>query len=73
MKSDGWVIRNMRDLYNSLVPEECVKILGGMENTRRTIAYAGGWPEENITIRQGSESTWGAAEAKHVFIAERTR
>lgn len=77
VRSDGWVIINLSHkkssttgLYNSLVPYECVRILGGMEQTRKAIAYAGGWNQEDITIRTGSKEIWGH-QADKVIIVER--
>jgi len=76
--SDGWVIQNLLHRkssitgnYNSVVPIECVKELGGLENTRRAIAYAGNWNIEDITVRYGKPSVWGERESKRVIIAER--
>ena len=75
--ADGWVINNLKvrkgndDKFNSLVPEECIKALGGIENTERAIAYAGGWDRNTIHIRLGSKKIWGN-EYKHVFVAERS-
>lgn len=75
--ANGWVINNLQvrkgndNKFNSVVPEECIKTLGGIENTERTIAYAGGWDRDKIHIRLGSQKIWGRAY-KHVFIAERS-
>ena len=75
--ANGWVINNLRvrkgndNKYNSIVPEECIRLLGGIENTEQSIAKAGGWDINDIHIRLGSQKIWGN-DYKHVFVAERS-
>lgn len=63
---EGWVIQNLRTLrdgitgnYNSVVPEDAIKTLGGIQNTIRAIAYAGDWDDEDISIHEGDPDIWG--------------
>lgn len=74
--ANGWVINNFKvrkgndNNFNSIVPEECIKALGGIENTERAIAKAGGWNIDDIHIRYGSAKIWGN-DYKNVFVAEK--
>lgn len=79
---EKWVIQNLSNKsrisghtgnYVTVVSEKDIKEAGGIEGARRVIARLGGWPEEDIKVKNGDPGVWGDVKAKHVYIAERIR
>ena len=63
-QSDGWVVRNLREYGNSVVPTIAIKYLGGVENAERLLSMITG---KDIHIRYFDCSN---ADRKETYIAE---